>query len=87
MEHEYHVVSLVVHANPDKHQLVVEQLQQLSGAELVTHTKEHKYVVVIEGSTRQQVLDGIEAVQAMNGIVSTTLAYHQVDQLDSENAA
>ncbi|WP_298442433.1 chaperone NapD [uncultured Ferrimonas sp.] len=87
MEQEYHVVSLVVHANPEKHEQVVSQLSALRGTELVTHTEDHKYVVVIEGSTRQQVLDGIEAIQAMNGILSTTLAYHQVDQLDSENAA
>lgn len=86
MVKEIHVVSLVVYANPDHYQQVQAQIAELDGAELVTATEDHKYVVVIDGDTRQQVLDRIEAVQQFSGVISTALAYHQVEQLDSENA-
>ncbi|WP_028115802.1 chaperone NapD [Ferrimonas senticii] len=86
MDQEYHVVSLVVHANPAQQQLVEQQLAQQPHAEVVTATEDGRYVVVIDGDTRQQVLDDIEAVQQFEGVISTALAYHQVEQLQSENA-
>lgn len=84
MDQEYHVVSLVVHANPQRRSAVEQQIDALAGAERISATEDAKYVVVIEGERRQQVLEAIEAVQQFNGVISTALAFHQVDTQPSE---
>ncbi|WP_035387006.1 chaperone NapD [Ferrimonas senticii] len=84
---ELHVASLVVHANPSKHLQVQQQIATLANAELVSQTDDHRYIVVLDGDNRQQLLDSIEALQQFDGVISTALAYHQVESVESENAA
>ncbi|TKB50707.1 chaperone NapD [Ferrimonas aestuarii] len=84
MSQDYQVVSLVVHAKAEKQGQIEQEIAQIAGAEVVTATDDHKLIVTIEGESRQAVLNGIEAVNQTEGVISSALAYHQVDPLETQ---
>lgn len=84
MSQDYQVVSLVVHAKAEKQTQIEQEIAQIAGAEVVTATDDHKLIVTIEGESRQAVLNGIEAVNQTEGVISSALAYHQVDPLETQ---
>ncbi|SDJ35516.1 periplasmic nitrate reductase chaperone NapD [Ferrimonas sediminum] len=87
MSQEYHVVSLAVHANPTHQQQLQQQIAEVAGAELVATTDDHKLVVTLEGDSRQAVLNGIETINQLQGVISSALAYHQVEQFEDKDTA
>jgi nitrate reductase NapD len=42
-------------------------------------------VVTLEGSSQRAILDNIEAINALSGVLSASLIYHQVEPLAQES--
>ncbi|GAB1149430.1 chaperone NapD [Shewanella algae] len=78
-EMEYHVTSLVVHAAPGTLETVTTAIQALEGAEVHASSPEGKLVVTLEGESQGEILDNVEAINRLPGILSSSLIYHQVD--------
>ncbi|AZQ11959.1 chaperone NapD [Shewanella khirikhana] len=80
MTQEYHVTSLVVHAAPSQANTIARAIEILPGAEVHATSPEGKLVVTLEGSTQRAILDNVEAINALNGVLSSSLIYHQSEQ-------
>jgi len=85
MSQEYHVTSLVVHAAPKVLQQVEASIRSLMGADIHAVTPEGKLVVTLEGSSQRAILDNVEAINALSGVLSASLIYHQVAPLEQES--
>lgn len=81
---EFHVSSLVVLTQPPLRHQLAEQISALDGAEIHAVSDEGKLVVTLEGSSQRPIMDAIDAIQAMPGVLSAALIYHQFDELDQQ---
>ena len=86
MSQEYHVTSLVVHAVPKAASQVEMQIRALPGAEIHAVTDAGKFVITLEGETQRSILDNVEAINAIEGVLNCSLIYHQVDAEQEEQA-
>ena len=83
MSNELHVTSLIVQVLPEKMAEVRGQILQMPNAELSVNNNV-KLVVVLEGSSQKQLLAGIEAINALPGVMSATMVYHQSEVLEED---
>ena len=81
MSKELHITSLVVQVLPQKMADVRQQIMTIENAELSVNN-EVKLGVVIEGETQRALMDSIEAINAIPGVLSATMVYHQSEQLE-----
>ncbi|MBM0490229.1 sorbose reductase [Aeromonas jandaei] len=84
MSQEFHVSSLVVLTQPTLRHQIAEEITALDGAEIHAITNEGKLVVTLEGSSQRPIMAAIDAIQAMPGVLSAALIYHQFDELDAQ---
>ncbi|WP_076416597.1 chaperone NapD [Shewanella sp. UCD-KL12] len=82
MSQEYHVTSLVIHAAPKAISQVETQVRALTGAEIHAVTDAGKFVITLEGETQKSILDNVEAINAIEGVLNSSLIYHQVDEAE-----
>ena len=85
MSQEYHVTSLVVHAAPNAVAQVQKDIEALEGADIHAVTDEGKFVVTLEGETQTSILSNVEAINALNGVLSSSLVYHQVEPIEEKS--
>ncbi|WP_372870184.1 chaperone NapD [Shewanella sp.] len=83
MSNELHVTSLIVQVLPEKMSEVRGQIMEMAGAELSVNN-EVKLVVVLEGSSQKDILASIEAINALPGVMSATMVYHQSEVLEED---
>lgn len=76
---EFHVTSLVVHARAERLEDVSARITALPGAELHGTGEGGRLIVTLESSNDREMLEGIDAIGAIDGVVSTALVYHEVD--------
>jgi len=81
MSNELHVTSLIVQVQPDKMADVRQQIMAIENAELSANN-EVKLVVVIEGPNQKSLLDDISTINALPGVISATMVYHQSEELE-----
>lgn len=84
MTQEFHVSSLVVLTQPMLRHQLAEQITALEGAEVHAVSEEGKLVVTLEGESQLPIMAAIDAIQAMPGVLSAALIYHQFDELDKQ---
>ncbi|RQM78823.1 sorbose reductase [Aeromonas jandaei] len=84
MSQEFHVSSLVVLTQPTLRHQLAEEIAALDGAEIHAVTDEGKLVVTLEGASQRPIMAAIDAIQAMQGVLSAALIYHQFDELDAQ---
>lgn len=77
---EYHITSLVIHAAQQHQPQLQQQISALAGAEVHTCTDDGKMIVTVEAESQQAILDQVEAINGLRGVLSSSLIYHQVDQ-------
>ncbi len=82
---EYHVSSLVVHAAADQITKVISQLEAMPGTEVPAKSEAGKLVVVVEGNSRQYLVDQFETIRQLPGVLAATLVFHQQDNSLAES--
>jgi len=82
-ENEVHISSLVVRAQPNYLSLLINQISSFDDAEVFGSSVEGKIVVVVETSQQKFVSELIDKINALKGVLSTSLIFHQVDDLQS----
>lgn len=85
MSQEFHITSLVIHAAPKSVEDIKQRLSALVGAEIHAVTDEGKFVVTLEGETQGSILDNVEAINAFEGVINSSLIYHQVDPVEKKS--
>jgi nitrate reductase NapD len=81
---ELHVSSLIVHIKPEKLQEIETSINLLDGAELITMSPIGKAVVVLEAPNQRVIMEVIDTINELDGVLSTGLVYHEFEKLESE---
>ena len=79
MNSECHISSLVVHSRPDRVQAILETLRTIEGAEVHGGTDTGKLIVTLETDTESQVVERINAIQLLEGVLAATLVFHHFE--------
>lgn len=81
MSNELHVTSLIVQVRPEMMAQVRQQILQNDRAELSVNN-EVKLVVVLEGTSAKSLLEDIATINAIPGVLTATMVYHQSEALE-----
>jgi len=84
---ESHISSFIVFCKADKHQTVEKALLAQADLEIHGSDAQGKFVVVTEAKHQGIILDRIDLISAIEGVINTSMVYHQVaalDELDDE---
>ena len=80
------ISGIVVHASPDKTDLVRAQLGKIPGVEVHAASAEGKMVVTIEKPCDREITDIFDEIGKTPGVLSTAMVYHHFEP-DTEEAA
>lgn len=81
---ELHVSSLIVHINIAKSTTIELAINQLSGAEVITISEQGKAIVVLEASNQKQIMQVIDKINELDGVINTGLVYHEFEKVEAE---
>jgi nitrate reductase NapD len=76
---ECHISSLVVHTRPDRVQGVVESIGRIQGADIHGGQDTGKLIVTLETETESQVVERVNAIQLLDGVLAATLVFHHFE--------
>ena len=76
-----HIASLVVHCRPDRLADARSGISSLTNIEIPASDNNSKLVVLLEMADESELLGSISRIEAVPGVVSATLVFHQVDEL------
>ncbi|MEH6585002.1 MAG: chaperone NapD [Halioglobus sp.] len=74
-----HISSLVLHCRPEVIGAVIPAIEALPGATVPEHSEQGKLVVLLETANDGTVMERISALEALSGVISVALVYHQID--------
>lgn len=77
---ELHVSSLIVHVNIEKIDNIRANINLLSGAEVITVSPEGKAIVVLEAPSQKVIMQAIDSINAVDGVINTGLVYHEFEK-------
>lgn len=72
------LVSMVMMTRPERLTGFKEKIASVDGAEIHVASAEGKLVVTVEADDQRSLLQRIETLQNLDGLVSSNLVYHQV---------
>jgi len=76
---EFHVSSLVVHCRRESAAGVAAALRAVDGMEVHGGVAEGKLVVTLETATEGEIVERLNAVQLLDGVLAATLVFHQFE--------
>lgn len=79
---ESHISSFIVLCQAEKHHAVEEALTAQPNIEIHGSDKQGKFVVVTEAKHQGIIMDRIDLISSIDGVVNTSLVYHQVASID-----
>ncbi len=79
---ETHFASLVVHCRPEALAAATEAISAMPNIDVPASDDNAKLVVMLEMRDESELLGGITAIEAVPGVVSATLVFHQVEDLE-----
>lgn len=74
-----HISSLVVHCRPEVIAALIPAIEALPGATVPEHSEQGKLVVLLETANDGTVMERISSLEALSGVISVALVYHQID--------
>ena len=80
---ELHVASLLVLTPPNNVCAVRTAIASRAGAEIQIDDRTGKLVVTLEAASEADILAHIERIQAVPGVLSAALVYHEVEIPDA----
>ena len=73
------VCGLLVHTQPGKISSVAAMLSEIPGVETHGESENARLVVTAEDTETMSAMDAIAKVNAVDGVVSTALVYHEME--------
>ena len=84
MPEEIHVSSLVVHSRPWQAAAVAARMREMPGVEIRGGIEVGKLVVTLETASEAEVVERLNAVQAIDGVLAATLVFHHVEPFQEQ---
>lgn len=85
MNNALHIASLLVHCRPELLEAVKRNLGLLPGIELHQESAAGKLVVVLEAEHESRILDTINHIQQVPGVLNAALIYHELLSSEGES--
>lgn len=79
MTSEMHIASVVVQAQPRLLDDVASAIRDLPNARIHGRSDAGKLVVTLDGSTADDILDQVRAMQQLRGVVNVALVYQHIE--------
>ena len=79
MPDEVHISSLVVHCRPTQAEAVATRILSMQGMEVHGGIAEGKLVVVLETASEGEIVERLNTVQLLDGVLAATLVFHQFE--------
>ena len=80
MARELHISSLVVHARPEAADAIRPAMAGLPGIEI--HGEANgKFVLTLETESEQTIVDHLNTISLLDGVLAATLVFHHVEAL------
>jgi|TARA_B100000745_G_scaffold293313_2_gene235106 nitrate reductase NapD len=80
MVEEVHISSLVVHALPESLETITKAINQSPVTSVEIADSSGKLVVLLETAHQKAILDEMDKIQQLAGVINTSLIYHHIDQ-------
>jgi nitrate reductase NapD len=87
MPDELHISSLVVHSRPERAAEVSARIASLPGSEVRGGVAEGKLVVLLETASDSEIVERLNAIQLLDGVLAATLVFHHVEPIDPSQAS
>ncbi|EKT65087.1 chaperone NapD [Providencia burhodogranariea] len=86
MHNSWQVCSLIVQIKKEQTPAVITELNQLPGCEVAISSPETgKLIVVIESEHSGTLIETMNSVRNVDGVLAVSLVYHQQDEQCEEN--
>jgi periplasmic nitrate reductase NapD len=76
---EFHISSLVVHSRPERVHTVADRLRGMAGVAVCGGTEAGKIIVTLETATEGEVVDRLNTIQLLDGVLAATLVFHHFE--------
>ena len=76
---DIHIAGALVHGRPLNLMQIIRAVDLLEGAQVFQSSAEGKIVVVIEAPSGKQVLDVLDAIRALKGVLNVSLVYQHAE--------
>lgn len=86
MSEEFHVSSLVVHCRKESAAEIGIALRAVEGMEVHGGVPEGKLIVTLETTNEGEIVDWLNQVQLLDGVLAATLVFHQFEPTHSSKA-
>ena len=83
MSAETNVCGLVVHLCPNSQERVAQSMAVLPGVEIYADVGDNRLIVTVLDTDGSMAIDQITAINRLPGVVSTTIAYHLIEDPDA----
>ena len=77
---EVHITSCVGYARPEALPAVVRAIRDTQLAEVPRHDDRGRFLLLIERGSTGQVLDVIDAIRALDGVLAVHMAYQHAEE-------
>ena len=84
MPEEIHISSLVVHSRPWQATAVAARLREMPGVEVRGGVEQGKLVVTLETANESEVVERLNAMQLLEGVLAATLVFHHFEPLQEQ---
>jgi periplasmic nitrate reductase NapD len=81
---EIHISSLVVHSRPSQAAAVAARLREMPGVEVRGGVEAGKLVVTLETTNESEVVERLNAIQVLDGVLAATLVFHHFEPLQEQ---
>lgn len=81
MEQEVHIAGIVVYAMPPHLDATKANIASIPSAEIHAISTDGKIVVTLEADTARRILDTMDAIRALPGVVDVALVYQHAEPL------
>ncbi len=79
MTREIHIASCVVQARPESLDAVAAQIRAVKLAEIAASDPRGRLVILLERSSAAEVLDAIDAIRDLPGVIGVNLVYQHAE--------
>lgn len=76
---EHHISSLLIHARPEQVDEVRRRIASLADAEIHASDCSGKLVVTLETRSEHEIVQGLNAIQDIPGVLSAALVFHHFE--------
>lgn len=86
MPEECHISSLVVHVRPEREAEIAARIGRLAGAEVLPRQIAGKLIVTLETASTAEIVERLNAIHDLRGVISAALIYHHWERAGGANA-